>query len=156
VPLFILFKWYGLINTLFALSLIGATTSLPLNTWFAIQYFNTIPKELEESAMIDGCNRIQLLLKIFLPLAAPALISMSIITFLATWNEFILAVIFLNKAEIFTFTVALVTYGTIYQGAVDFGFISAGIIIGLLPVLLIFTILHKYLITGLTRGAIKA
>ena len=155
VPLFIIFRWYGLINTLYALSLLGATISLPLNTWFAIRYFNTIPRELEESAMIDGCDRMQLLLKIILPLASPALVAMSIITFLTTWNEFMLAVIFLNKAENFTFTVALVTYGQGYQGTFEWGIISSGIIIGLFPVLLIYMLLHKYLITGLTGGVIK-
>ena len=129
--------------------------STPLNVWFASQYFDTIPKEIEEFALIDGCNKINSLIRIILPLSSPAIVTMATITFLMTWNEFILGVIFINKFENLPYTVALTISGRMYQGTYDFGLLSAGAILGLTPVIIIFALFNKYLIAGITKGAIK-
>lgn len=156
IPLYILFKTYGLINTLYSLIFVGVTLSAPLNTWMAISYLTTIPRELEESAFIDGCSRRQVMVHILLPLSAPILAVMSMVAFLYTWNELILAVIFLNTKENFTFPVALTAFGSGYQGGGFYwDFVAAGAVLGFVPVLIFYAFARKYLIEGLTKGAIK-
>lgn len=155
IPLFILFKNLRLINTLTCLVLIGATLPIPLNTWFAQRYFDTIPRELEESAMLDGCSKIQSFMRIVLPLAAPALVTMSLISFLMTWNEFLLAVILISSPRNFTFPAALTGVGATYYGGFRYGILAAGSVLGLIPMLIFFTLFRKLLVKGLTQGAVK-
>ncbi|MEM1515839.1 MAG: carbohydrate ABC transporter permease [Candidatus Bathyarchaeia archaeon] len=155
IPLFILFRSLRLINTLMCLILIGATTPIPLNVWFAQRYFDTIPRELEEAAMIDGCSAFRSFIKITLPLATPALVTMSLISFLITWNEFLLAVILISSPRNFTFTAALTGLGATYYGGFRYGILAAGSLLGLIPLIIFFALFRKMLVRGLTQGAIK-
>jgi len=159
IGLFFLFKSYGLLNNLVSLAIMGAVQSIPINTWFAHDYFRQLPKDLEEAAEVDGASKIQAFLKITLPLAAPLLVTMGLITFIITWNEFILANIFITRKSLFTYPIALLAFGTEATtspvGTYHWGYLAAGSLLGLLPILIASIFLRKFLIEGLTRGALK-
>lgn len=159
IALFAFFKGMGLTNTLIPLIVLGAATMLPLNVWLTTNYFNSIPRELEDAALIDGCTPLQIYLKIILPLSTPVVIVTSIFTFFITWNEFILAVIFLTKKSVLTYPVALMSVGAATyaggRGTYHWGFLSAGALLGFLPVIIVYLLCKKYLIAGLTSGGVK-
>ncbi|MGB9622535.1 MAG: carbohydrate ABC transporter permease, partial [Candidatus Bathyarchaeia archaeon] len=160
IGFFVMFKTYGLLNNLFSLSIVGALSVIPINIWFATDYIRKIPRELEEAAQIDGASRLQLLIKVILPLATPLLVTMSLFAFIATWNEFIYAVVLITKSSLFTYPIALLALGTeavsAPVGTYRWGFLAAGSFIGCLPILITFVLFRKYFIEGLTRGALKA
>ena len=157
IPLYVIFKTLGVINTFLPLILLYQLLMGPVNVWIGTDFLKSIPKEIEESALIDGCSWTAVFLKITLPLMVPGLVTMTLLTFIASWNEFILATTFLNRASLYTFTKALFIFSAVNaKGAVDWGFVSAASILGLTPLLVFLLILRKYLISGLARGAVKA
>jgi ABC-type glycerol-3-phosphate transport system permease component len=157
IPLYVIFKTLGVINTFLPLILLYQLLMGPVNVWIGTDFLKSIPKEIEESALIDGCSWTVSFLKITLPLMVPGLVTMTLLTFIASWNEFILATTFLNRATLYTFTKALFIFSAVNaKGAVDWGFVSAASILGLTPLLVFLLILRKYLISGLARGAVKA
>ena len=153
IPLYILLDGLGLLNSLVGLVLVYSTTSVPFCTWMLKGYFDTIPKELEEAARIDGASQWQIFWRIVLPLARPALAVTALFSFMTAWNEFILAATLMNDARMFTLPVALQRYVGEYQ--TDWGSFAAGAIIVSLPVMLLFYALQKHLVGGLTAGAVK-
>lgn len=158
VGIFLLFKFLNLLNNLFALALVCAAMSTPVNTWMAIGYFNTIPKEIEEAALVDGCNVLQIIFQITLPLSAPVLISMATYTFFMSWNEFIIASILITRKELFTYPLALLYVSTsqiAYGGGIVYSIVAAGSVIGTLPVIVIVLFFRKYLVLGFAGGGYK-
>jgi len=160
IGILFLFKSYGLVNNLAPLAIMGAVSTIPINTWFAHDYFRRLPKDLEESAEVDGASKAQAFSKITLPLATPLLVTMGLMTFISTWNEFILANILITRKSLFTYPIALLAFGTEATtspvGTYHWGYLAAGSLLGLLPILAASIFLRKFLIEGLTRGALKA
>lgn len=153
VPLYSILQALGLIDTWGGLVLVYATTSLPFCVWMLKGYFDTIPKELEEAAIMDGASPGQVFVKIVLPLARPALAVTALFSFMTAWNEFILAATLLNDAARFTLPVALQRFVGEYK--TEWGHFAAGALIVSAPVMVLFFALQKYLVGGLTAGAVK-
>ena len=155
VPIYFFFANLGLLDTLIGLILVYATGSIPLNTILLSGYFLTIPKDLEEAAMVDGDSRIAAFVKITLPLAAPALAACVIFAFVDAWREFIIALILTHSKTMRTFPVALYYFVGIKYGTVEWGPLCAAVFLSTIPLIIIFLFFQRYFIYGLTGGAIK-
>lgn len=154
VPLLIIFRTYGLINTFPGLILAEATNTAPFVLLLMINYFSTLPRELEEAALVDGCNRLQILLKIVLPLSVPGLVAAGLFAFIATWNNFLFAFLFTTTDATKTLPVIMRLFA-LGEPAV-WGISAAGAVLTTLPVALLFLLFQRMLISGLSAGAVKA
>jgi multiple sugar transport system permease protein len=153
IPLAAIVFQLGLFDTRWALILTYPTFLIPFCTWLLMGYFRSIPYELEECALIDGATRLQILVKIILPLSVPGLISAGIFAFTLSWNEFIYALTFVSSSEVKTVPVGVVTElveGDVYH----WGALMAGALLGSLPVAIIYSFFVEYYVSGLT-GAVK-
>lgn len=154
IPLYIIVvQWLGLGSTFTGLVLVYCTIAIPFCVWMMKGYFDTIPKELEESALIDGASQATIFLRIVLPLAKPAVAVTALFSFMTGWNEFIIAATFMNREDMYTGPVGLRFFvgGFSHQ----WGYFAAGSIIAAIPVVVLFLSLQKYLVSGLTAGAVK-
>lgn len=154
IPLYIiLVKWLGLGSSYLALVLVYATIAIPFCVWMLKGYFDTIPRELEESAIMDGASPGTVFLRIILPLAKPAVAVTALFSFMTSWNEFILAATLMDKETMYTAPVGLRFFvGGFSQ---QWGYFAAGSIIVSIPVVVLFLFLQKYIVSGLTAGAVK-
>jgi arabinogalactan oligomer/maltooligosaccharide transport system permease protein len=154
IPLYIIIvQWLGLGSTYVGLVLIYTVTAIPFCVWMMKGYFDTIPKELEESALIDGASQATIFFRIVLPLAKPAVAVTALFSFMTGWNEFIQAATFMNREDMYTGPVGLRFFvGGFSQ---SWGYFAAGSIIAAIPVMVLFMFLQKYLVSGLTAGAVK-
>ncbi len=153
IPLAAMVYKLDLFDTRLALILTYPTFLIPFCTWLLMGYFKTIPLELEECALIDGATRLQILVRIILPLAVPGLISAGIFAFTLSWNEFIYALTFVSSSEMKTVPVGVVTElveGDVYH----WGSLMAGALFGSLPVAILYSFFVEYYVSGLT-GAVK-
>jgi multiple sugar transport system permease protein len=153
IPLAFIVVNLGLFDTRWALILTYPTFLIPFCTWLLMGYFRSIPFELEECALIDGATRLQILVKIVLPLAVPGLISAGIFAFTLSWNEFIYALTFISSSENKTVPVGVVTElveGDVYH----WGALMAGALLGSIPVAIIYSFFVEYYVSGMT-GAVK-
>ena len=154
IPLYIIFvQWLGLGSTLSGLVIVYATTSIPFSVWMLKGYFDTIPKELEEAAVMEGAGPGKIFWSIVLPLAKPAIAITALFSFMTGWNEFIQAATFMDKEEMYTAPVGLRFFVGGYSQ--QWGYFAAGSIIVSIPVVVLFLYLQKYLISGLTAGSVK-
>jgi len=160
LPLFKIMAWVhettgiSLLNHWWALIIIYPTLTVPFATWIMIGYFQSIPKELDEAALIDGAGYIQMLIKIFLPVAMPGIIAAMIFAFTISWAEFLYPMAFLVSADQLVLNVGIVT--TLIKGDVyNWGQIMAACLLGAAPPLIIYAFLMDYYIAGLTAGATK-
>ena len=154
IPLYIiLVQWLELGSSWIALILAYATTAIPFCVWMLKGYFDTIPKELEESALMDGASTARIFFSIVLPLAKPAVAVTALFAFMTGWNEFILAATFMDRETMYTAPVGLRFFGGGFQQ--QWGYFAAGSIIVAIPVVVLFLFLQKYLVSGLTAGAVK-
>lgn len=152
VPLYVLFNLMNLIDTHLALIISYLTFSIPLSIWMATGFFSDVPVELEESAMIDGCTRLGAFFRISVPIAAPGLAATAILSFIYCWNEFLYAVILTGRGAR-TLPVTITSFMT--NRAILWGRIAASGSLVLLPVLIFAIIAQRYLVRGLSRGAVK-
>ena len=153
IPLYILMDRLGLLDNQLGLILVYSTTAIPFCVWMLKGYFDTIPKELEESAIIDGASRFTVFWRIILPLSAPAIAVTALFSFMTAWNEFILAFTFMNKPESFTLPVTIQRY--VGEHDIQWPLFAAASVIVSIPVMSLFFALQKYLVGGLTAGAVK-
>lgn len=154
VPLFIVIvKWLHLGNTYLGLVLVYAVTAIPFCVWMLKGYFDTIPIEIEESAIMDGASPATIFFRIILPLAKPAVAVTALFSFMTGWNEFILASIFMEEETAYTAPVGLRFF--VGGFTAQWGYFAAGSIIVSVPVVALFYYLQKYLIAGLTAGGVK-
>ncbi|HEV3043478.1 MAG TPA: carbohydrate ABC transporter permease [Roseiarcus sp.] len=154
-PLYIMAASLGLANTYLGLAIVHTVIQLPFSIFLLRNSFEETPRELEEAAIIDGCNSLQLLRRIFLPAAAPAIVTVTLFAFIASWNEFLAALIFMNKETAFTVPIMLVGVRQGHFGAVDWGALQAGVVVSILPCLAIYLLLQRYYVSGFLSGAIK-
>ena len=153
IPQFILMAKLGLLNNLIGLIVLYSTTAIPFCVWILKGYFDTIPVDLEESALIDGASRNQAFWYIILPLARPAIAITALFSFMTAWNEYILAATFMESELNYTLPVGLRMM--VGEFASDWGLFAAASILISIPVVALFMSLQKYLISGLTAGAVK-
>ncbi len=153
VPYFLVMKALGLLNTSFGLILAYSVTALPLCVWMLKGFFDTVPKELEEAAMVDGCSQNQVFWKIILPLSLPAVAVTALFSFLAAWNEFLLALTFNTSEEMYTLPVGLASL--ISSTGQAWGDFAAASLLVSLPVVILFIVFQRFLIEGLSAGGVK-
>jgi arabinogalactan oligomer/maltooligosaccharide transport system permease protein len=154
IPLYIIIvQWLGLGSTHVGLVIVYATTSVPFSVWMLKGYFDTIPKELEEAAVIEGAGPGKIFWTIVLPLAKPAIAITALFSFMTGWNEFILAATFMDQEVMYTAPVGLRFFVGGFQQ--QWGYFAAGSIIVSIPVVLLFFYLQQYLVSGLTAGSVK-
>ncbi len=153
VPIYLILATFGLLDTYLGLILIYMVGSLPVSVWILRGFFQTVPQELEEAAVVDGCSRVQTLLRIILPVSKPALMAVALLSFVNAWNDFIVASIVTTSAEMRTAQIFL--YANIGDVEVNWGGLMAAALVVSLPPVLLFLLLQRGFISGLTAGAIK-
>ena len=154
LPLAQVINELGLNNTYWALILTYPTQLIPFASWLLMGYFRTIPKEIEESAMADGCSRIQILFRMVLPLSVPGLLSAGIFCFTLCWNEFLYALIFMSSGAMKTIPVGTVS-DLIKADTLFWGALMASAVLGSFPVAFVYSFFVKHYVSGLTAGAVK-
>ncbi|WP_125132812.1 carbohydrate ABC transporter permease [Microbacterium sp. 10M-3C3] len=155
IPLYTILATFGLTNSIVTLALIYATFQLPFGVYMMRNTFEAIPKEIEESAALDGCGPVRTLLRVLMPIAVPGVVTVALFAFLAAWNEFLAPLIFLTDDRQFTLPIALQSISVGSLGAVDYGALQAGITVSTLPCIVLFVLLQKYYVNGLVNGALK-
>ncbi len=153
VPLYIVLNYLGLINTYLGLILVYLILTLPLSVWMLTGYFRSIPKELEDAAIIDGAGQLGVLFRISLPLVTPGLIAVTLYSFVATWNEFVFALSFATEKEMKTLPIGLAEFSTEFD--TDWGAVMAASFVMTLPIALIFLVMQRMFVGGLMSGATK-
>ena len=152
--LFGLMVQFGLVNNLNSLVLTYAAFNMAFTIWMLQSYFNTIPRELEEAAWMDGASHLVSLTKIFLPLAVPAMVVTSVFTFINSWNEFVLALTMIRSQDAYTLPVQIFSQvAGRYQ--VEWHHVMAATVLATVPVAIVFSWLQRYLIRGMALGAVK-
>lgn len=152
IPLFIIFKNLGLISSPLSLIITYTAVELPFTTVLMNGFISNVPKQLEEAAMIDGCNRLQAIRYVIFPLLVPGIVATGVFTFIYTWNEFLLALMLTNQQHMFTLPVGL-SY-MMGEFNVNYGALAAGSVIALIPAIILFSFAQKHLVNGL-GGAVK-
>jgi len=154
IPLFKVLGWLGLLNSKWALVLVYPTLAVPFCTWIMIGYFGSIPKALDEAALIDGARWYQMLFQVFIPVAMPGIIAATIFAFTVSWANFLYPLAFVYSNEEMVLTVGTVT--TLIRGDVyHWGGLMAGALLAAAPPVIIYAFLMDYYISGLTAGAVK-
>lgn len=153
IPLYIMLSNVGLLNSLLALVLTFQILIIPLNIFLLKNYFETIPKELEEAALIDGCSKMRAFWHIIVPISMPGFLIAAILSFRFSWNEFVLPIVLSNRPDVMVFQVALYQFISLYR--IDWGYLTAGINIALIPVVVLMLFFQKRMIRGLTLGAVR-
>lgn len=152
LPWFILFQRTGLNNTYLGLILVHSIITLPLTIWILVGFFEDVPTELVDAAMIDGCSLTGALWRVILPIVMPGIVVAFILGFVGSWNEFLFSAIL---SGINTQTLPVVAYKQITPFLIDYGGIAAAAIVLTLPVLLLTLAVQKYVVKGLSLGAVK-
>lgn len=152
VPWFVIFSYIKIIDTYFGLVLAHMVVSLPFIVWIMVPFFESLPRELEESAAMDGSSIFNSFLKIILPLSGPGIITSAILSFVFSWNNFMLGIILSGRN---TKTLPVAIYGFISYTDINWGGLMAGSVIVTIPIIVISMFLQKYIIKGLTAGAVK-
>jgi multiple sugar transport system permease protein len=154
LPLAIVVNQLGLSDSLWSLVVTYPTFLVPFNTWLLMGYLHTIPKEIDECAMIDGCNRLQSLLRVIVPIAMPGIICALLFSFTFAWGEFLYSLVFVSSAERRTLAVGVVS--DLIRGDVFYwGSLMAGAVLASLPVVIVYVLLMDYYVQGLTAGSVK-
>lgn len=155
LPLYIVLGWFQLTNTVFGLALVLVMFQLPFGVFLMRNSFESIPRELEEAALVDGCSDLQALRHVSLRLVSPGIVTVALFSFIASWNEFLAPLIFLNDGERYTLPVMLVSLRSGAYGVVDYGALQAGVVLAVAPVLLVYLLLQRYYVSGLVNGALR-
>jgi multiple sugar transport system permease protein len=151
-PIFLLYVWLGWVDSYFGLIILYTAFSLPYVIWMMRGYIEDIPLELEESALVDGCTRWEVLWKVVLPMARSGLFATAVFTFIFAWNDFLFALV-LTRTEVTTYTVQVTHY---FGGQSNFwAKIAAMSVLGTIPVFFTVAVMQRYLVRGISMGAVK-
>jgi multiple sugar transport system permease protein len=153
IPLFILFRTLNLINTYYSVIIMYTVAQLPFATSMFRAFFDGIPNDLEEAAKIDGANRLQAFMLVVLPLAGPAIAAVAIFAFLFSYNEYLIAVVFLRRESLFTIPVGIQQF--MQQYATDWGSLMASATMAMLPTFVLFLFIQKYMMYGAIGSGVK-
>ena len=154
LPLAQVINWLGIADSKWALVLTYPTFLVPFCTWLLMGYFRTVPKEVEECAMVDGATRIQALWRIVLPITVPGLVCAALFAFTLSWNEFIYALTFTSSSDQITASVGVTS--ELIRGDIYFwGQLMAGAVLGSVPIVILYVFFLDYYVSGLTAGAVK-
>ena len=154
IPLYTMFSKIGLLNTKLPVTLACVLINVPLIIWFLISFFQDLPEEVEESAKVDGATEWQLFVRIVLPLVAPGIAAVAMLSFMYAWNEYTYTVIFTRSPSNYTVPLALSVLNT-EDNLTNFGLVAAGGVVSVIPITLFVIFAQNYLISGLSSGAVK-
>lgn len=154
IPLYTMFSKVGILNTKLPVTLACVLINVPLIIWFLISFFQDLPEEVEESAKVDGATEWQLFVRIVLPLVAPGIAAVAMLSFMYAWNEYTYTVIFTRSPANNTVPLALALLNT-EDNLTNFGLVAAGGVISVIPITLFVIFAQNYLISGLSSGAVK-
>jgi multiple sugar transport system permease protein len=155
-PIFFMFAELRLTNTLVGLAIIHTAVQIPFSVYVMRNSFEAVPKELEEAAVIDGCNSWQALVRVYLPAIKPAIVTVALFAFITSWNEFLAALVIMNRGA--TFTLPLVLAAARQEtsiGGTDWGLLQAGVTVSIIPCVLFYVLLQKYYVSGFLSGVVK-
>lgn len=155
IALYVLLGWIGLEDSLLGLSLVLIMFQLPFSIFMMRNSFEVVPKELEESAQVDGCGSVGTLWRIMLPAVRPGLVTVGLFAFLTSWSEFFAPLILLNSTDTFTTTLAVVNMRTASHGSIDYAALEAGVAFMAVPCLILFAFMQRSYVRGFTSGALK-
>jgi ABC-type glycerol-3-phosphate transport system permease component len=153
-PLFLLFKDLGVLDNIYPLILVYCVYTMPITTWLLKNFFEQIPRELEEAALVDGATRLQTLRRVIIPVAVPGVFTAGILSFILAWNDFIFAVSFLRTPSHFTAPLSIVTFGE-SQFQVYYNLIDAAVVIISIPIALLVLLAQRRIVSGLTAGSFR-
>ena len=153
VPFFLFVQKLGLMDNLWSLIITYLAITVPFSIFILTGYFESLPDELDKAARVDGCSRLQTLLLVYLPLAVPSLVAVVLFTFLTSWNEFLLALMFTQTPASQTMPIVVASFTSDFN--ISFSFINAAGVMAIVPPVLIAIIFERYIVSGLTAGAVK-
>ncbi|MGE5614992.1 MAG: carbohydrate ABC transporter permease [Bacillota bacterium] len=153
IPLYLTFNDMGIINKWYTLFLAYPAFTLPMSLMLMSSFIENVPHEMEEAGRIDGCNRLQVIIRLVLPISRPGIASAAILAFNHCWNEFLIALLLIKKDVYRTMTIGLHNY--MQENNTDWGLIMAASVLMIIPILLFLNVLQKHIVSGLTMGAVK-
>lgn len=153
IPIYKMFMQLKLLNNMYALSLVYVTSYLPVIVWLMSNYFSSIPRDLDEAAMVDGCTKTEALIYVILPLSYPIIASAVLIIFLSTWSQFQIPLILASNND--TKPIAIITSEFITKDTVHYGLTAAAGILAIIPPALLALVFRKFLVSGIMKGSVK-
>lgn len=153
VPFFLFVQKLGLMDNLLSLVITYLAITVPFSIFILTGYFESLPDELDKAARVDGCSRLQTLLLVYLPLALPSLVAVVLFTFLTSWNEFLLALMFTQTPASQTMPIVVASFTSDFN--ISFSFINAAGVLAIVPPVIIAILFERYIVSGLTAGAVK-
>lgn len=153
VPFFLFIRKLGLMDRLGSLVITYLAITVPFSIFILVSYFEGLPDELDKAARVDGCSRLQTLLRVFLPLALPSLVAVVLFTFLTSWNEFLLALMFTQTPASQTMPIVVASFTSDFT--ISFSFINAAGVLAIIPPVILAVMFERYIVSGLTAGAVK-
>ena len=154
IPIYKLFMQLKLLNNMYMLSLVYVTAYLPIITWLTMNYFMSIPKDLDEAAMVDGCSKFMAFIKVILPLSFPIIASSILIIFLSTWSQFQIPLILASNES--TKPIAIITSEFSTKDTIHYGLTAAAGILALIPPMVLAILFRRFLVSGMMKGSVKA
>jgi len=155
LPLYIVLGKLGLQNSLIGLSLVLLMFQLPFSVFLMRNSFESVPRELEEAALVDGCSNFGALRHVSLHIVSPGIVTVGLFAFIGSWNEFLAPLIFLNDGAKYTLPVMLVNIRSGAYGSVDYGALQAGVVVAIFPCLVLYLLLQRFYVGGLLNGALR-
>jgi multiple sugar transport system permease protein len=153
VPFFLFIQKLGLMDTRTSLVITYLAITVPFSVFILVSYFESLPDELDKAARVDGCSRFQSLVRVFLPLSLPAIVASMLFTFLTSWNEFLLALMFTQTTASQTVPIVVASFTSDFT--ISFSFINAAGLIAVIPPVILAIVFERYIVSGLTAGAVK-
>lgn len=153
VPFFLFIRKLGLLDSLSSLVITYLAVTVPFSIFILMSYFESLPDELDKAARVDGCSRMQTLVHVFLPLALPSLVAVVLFTFLTSWNEFLLALMFTQTPASQTMPIVVASFTSDFT--ISFSFINAAGVLAIVPPVVLAVMFQRYIVSGLTAGAVK-
>jgi multiple sugar transport system permease protein len=153
VPFFLFIRKLGLLDNLLSLIITYLAITVPFSVYVLLSYFESLPDELDKAARVDGCSRLQTLIRVFLPLSMPSLVAVALFTFLTSWNEFLLALMFTQTPASQTMPIIVASFTSDFT--ISFSFINAAGVLAIIPPVILAIMFERYIVSGLTAGAVK-
>jgi len=153
VPFFLFIRNLGLLDNLLSLIITYLAITVPFSVFVLVSYFESLPDELDKAARVDGCSRLQTLLRVYLPLARPSLVAVILFAFLSSWNEFLLALMFTQTPASQTLPIIVASFTSDFT--ISFSFINAAGVLAIIPPVILALVFERYIVAGLTSGAVK-
>jgi multiple sugar transport system permease protein len=155
LPLYIVLGRLGMQNSLIGLALVLIMFQLPFGVFMMRNSFESVPRELEEAALVDGCSNFGAMRHVSLRIVLPGVVTVALFSFLASWNEFLAPLIFLNDGSKYTLPIMLVNIRSGAYGSIDYGALQAGVVVAMVPCLVLYLVLQRFYVSGLVTGALR-